>query len=62
MHKNSIDEILRFWFEETEHSLWFKKNPDFDRQLDQRYGHLLTLAKGDQLDRSEEHTSELQSH
>lgn len=50
MHEHAIDEILQFWFEDIEHSLWFKKNPDFDRELEQRFGYLLTLANDDQLD------------
>jgi len=50
MHENTIDEILRFWFEEIEHSLWFKKDPDFDRELGHNFEHLLNLAKDNQLD------------
>ena len=50
MHENAVDEILQYWFVDIEKSLWFKKDPDFDRELDQRFGCLLTLAKGDQLD------------
>jgi len=44
------DEVLRFWFEDIEHSRWFRSDPDFDRDLEQRFGDLLTLAKNDQLD------------
>ena len=50
MHEDKIEEILRFWFEDIDHSRWFRKDPTFDRELDQRYGELLKLAKGDQLD------------
>lgn len=50
MHEYAIDEILRYWFEDIEHALWFKKDPDFDRELEQRFGHLLALANDDQLD------------
>ena len=46
----SADEILQFWFEDIEHSRWFKKDPGFDRELEQRFGGLLTLGKSDQLD------------
>ena len=44
MHDHAIDEIWQFWFEDIEHSLWFKKDPEFDRELEQRFGHLLRLA------------------
>jgi uncharacterized protein (DUF924 family) len=50
MHEHAIDEILQFWFEDIEHSRWFKKDPDFDRELEQRFGHLLELANHEQLD------------
>lgn len=50
MHDDAIDEILRFWFEDIEHSHWFKKDSEFDRELEQRFGKLLLLAKNDQLD------------
>jgi uncharacterized protein (DUF924 family) len=50
MHEHAIDEILKFWFEDIEHSRWFKKDPDFDRELEQRFGHLLELANDAQLD------------
>lgn len=46
----SADEVLQFWFEDIEHSRWFKMDPDFDRDLEQRFGSLLALAKNDQLD------------
>ena len=46
----SADDILRFWFEEIEHSCWFRSDPVFDRELEQRFGKLLTLARNKQLD------------
>ena len=46
----SVDEVLQFWFEDIEHSRWFRSDPGFDRDLEQRFGGLLTLAKNDQLD------------
>ena len=46
----TADEILKFWFEDIEHSCWFKKNPEFDRNLEDRFGDLLQLAKNDTLD------------
>jgi len=48
--EDAVDEILQFWFEDIDHSRWFKKDPDFDRELAQRFGDLLTRAKNDQLD------------
>jgi uncharacterized protein (DUF924 family) len=50
MHENAIDEILQFWFEDIEHSMWFKKDPEFDKDLEQRFGRLLVLGCEDQLD------------
>ena len=50
MQENAIEEILKFWFEDIDHSRWFKKDPVFDRELEQRFGDLLTLAKSGQLD------------
>lgn len=34
------DAILTFWFNDIEHSLWFKKDTGFDRLLIERYGEL----------------------
>ena len=50
MGEYAADEILRFWFEEIDHSRWFRKDPDFDRELAQRFGDVLSLAKKNQLD------------
>lgn len=50
MNDITIDEVLQFWFEEIEHSRWFKSDPEFDRELEQRFGELLTPAGNDQLD------------
>ena len=50
MNDISVDEILQFWFEDIEHSRWFKSDPGFDRELEQRFGGLLTLARNSQLD------------
>jgi uncharacterized protein (DUF924 family) len=50
MNEITVDEILQFWFEDIEHSRWFKKDPDFDRELEQRFGDLLTQARNNQLD------------
>ena len=37
-------EILKFWFEDIDRALWFKKDADFDRLLAERFGTLHTLA------------------
>ncbi len=50
MQDERIDEILRFWFDDIDHSRWFVKDPKFDRELEQRFGELLQRAKQDQLD------------
>ena len=50
MNEITVDEILQFWFEDIEHSRWFKKDSDFDRELEQRFGDLLTQARNNQLD------------
>ena len=50
MGEDSVDEILQFWFEDIDHSLWFKKDSEFDRELAQRFGDRLSRAKNDQLD------------
>ena len=43
-------DVLQFWFEDIEHSCWFKKDAEFDRSLEQRFGDVLAKAKNDQLD------------
>jgi uncharacterized protein (DUF924 family) len=43
-------EVLQFWFEDIEHSYWFKKDPEFDQQLQDRFGEALLQAKAGQLD------------
>jgi uncharacterized protein (DUF924 family) len=50
MGKVTADDILKFWFEEIEHSCWFKQDAEFDRNLESRFGNILTQAKNDQLD------------
>jgi len=47
---NAIDEVLSFWFEEIDHSRWFRANPQFDKELEQRFGRLLERARNDRLD------------
>ncbi len=36
--------ILAFWFDEIDHSLWFKKDADFDQRLRERFGALHAQA------------------
>lgn len=50
MSEDAANEVLKFWFEDIEHSCWFKKDPEFDRQLEDRFGELLKLAKTGALD------------
>ena len=47
---SEIDEILSFWFDEIDHSRWFRSDPEFDKELEQRFGKTLAKAKDDQLD------------
>lgn len=49
-HDITADEVLRFWFEDIEQSRWFISDPEFDRQLEQRFGATLELASDDKLD------------
>jgi uncharacterized protein (DUF924 family) len=46
----TAEDICRFWFDEIEHSSWFRKNPEFDRDLEDRFGALLEQAKRGELD------------
>lgn len=44
------NDVVQFWFEDIEHSSWFKKDREFDRSLENRFGALLEQAKRDELD------------
>jgi uncharacterized protein (DUF924 family) len=46
----SAADVLKFWFQDTERSRWFKKDASFDRALEKRFGLLLTRAMNDDLD------------
>lgn len=37
-------DIIRFWFTEIDRALWFRKDADFDRLLDERFGALHAQA------------------
>lgn len=50
MSNVSANDILNFWFEEIEHSCWFRKDAEFDRDLEQRFGATLTQARDGQFD------------
>ena len=50
MSKIVAEDICRFWFDEIEHSAWFKKNAEFDKDLELRFGDTLSLAKKSELD------------
>jgi len=41
---------VRFWFDEIEHSCWFRKDPEFDRHLERRFGQVLAQARLGELD------------
>lgn len=50
MREDTINEILQFWFVDIDQSQWFKKNSDFDRELEQRFGELVVQARNHELD------------
>lgn len=41
------DEILKFWFEETKAEKWFQKDPEFDRDITNRFEGDYMLASKD---------------
>jgi uncharacterized protein (DUF924 family) len=48
-----MKDILDFWFADgpnTPHEAWFKKNPDFDAEIAQRFGALVVPAREGALD------------
>ena len=50
MRKIGSENVLDFWFKDTEKTRWFKKDPAFDRELERRFGALLQEAKTGKLD------------
>jgi uncharacterized protein (DUF924 family) len=50
MSDTDFSEVLKFWFEDIEHSCWFRKDSEFDKQLEQRFGRCLIAARNDELD------------
>jgi uncharacterized protein (DUF924 family) len=45
-----IDQIHSFWFEESTEKQWFEKNPEFDRQIRERFGALVEDASNGKLE------------
>ncbi len=43
-------EILDFWFSEKVQPLWFKKSPEFDREIETRFINTYLIAKTGELD------------
>ena len=33
-----FNEVLAFWFEEIEPKMWWSGNPEFDREINKRFG------------------------
>ena len=50
MDEEAAAEVLTFWFEDIEHSRWFVADPEFDRQLTQRFAERLRQAMSGELD------------
>lgn len=45
-----IDQIHSFWFEESSEKQWFEKDPEFDRQIRERFGALVEAASNGELE------------
>lgn len=43
--RDTKQDILHFWFEESQPAQWFQKNDDFDRQIRDRFMVTLTMAR-----------------
>lgn len=50
MSDKLASEVLTFWFDDIEHSSWFRKDPEFDRNLEHRFGEVLKQAKEGRFD------------
>jgi len=46
----SPDTILSFWFDQTKPVQWFRRDPNFDAQIQNRFGDLVEAALAGQLD------------
>lgn len=47
--QTKFDDILTFWFEQTEQSFWFKKDAEFDAVVAERFASTLVAAKACEL-------------
>lgn len=47
--ETAAEEVLRFWFDETNPEAWWTTDPDFDRAIAERFGGLLGRATGGEL-------------
>ena len=43
------EDVVRFWFEEIDHKLWFNSSPEFDAQIRERFEDLFKTALNDGL-------------
>jgi len=43
--RDSRQEILHFWFTETQPAQWFQKNPEFDAIIRDRFGSIVSMAR-----------------
>ena len=43
--RDTKEEILFFWFEETNPSLWYQNNPEFDENVRERFSLIYDMAK-----------------
>ncbi|MEM8830203.1 MAG: DUF924 family protein [Cyanobacteria bacterium P01_G01_bin.19] len=50
MSKSQFSEVLNFWFAESTKPKWFKKSPEFDREIKQRFESMYCEAKTGELD------------
>ena len=48
---HTADDVLNFWFSERIKPLWFKKNTEFDREIERRFFNTYQSAKAGELDR-----------
>ncbi|ANO52562.1 DUF924 family protein [Woeseia oceani] len=49
MNETTAADVLKFWFDDIEKVRWFKSDPDFDRELEERFGALLAAARNGEL-------------
>lgn len=47
---HDIDQVHSFWFEESSEKQWFGKDPEFDRQIRERFGALVEAASQGKLE------------